>query len=701
MFVVSVRSITVPNAMYRHLFAALSIAVVATALVTAQQDVKVLDRRALHESPRSRRAEVTMVEERLRPFYHGVASGDPLRDRVIIWTRVTPQMGDVAIPVEYAVATDTLFSNVVARGVATATPERDFTVKIDVAGLRPATTYYYVFTAYSRSSLIGRTRTLSDGAQEQVRLAIVSCSNYPTGYFNVYAAIARRNDLDGVLHLGDYIYEYDADSTSYGGSTGIALGRSHEPSNEIVTLSDYRVRYSQYRLDPDLRRLHQQHPVMHVWDDHESANDAYTDGAENHQPNEGSWEVRKAVSKRVCYEWMPTRETEDSVLYRSFRFGDMADLFMLDTRLDGRDVQVQNVGPDAPQSSKDSLNDPNRKIMSDRQFSWLTEGLRKSTTTWRVLGNQVMFTPVEVNPIDTNYLFKTVGPFFSLVLRPQLPTLQATFEIAFRGDVWTNYPAQRTKLLQRMQEDNVRNLVITTGDFHCAFAFDYPVRPPFSRATLPVEVMTPSISAPNFDETLSSVPLVRSIVPALLGTIDTTLRQLNSHLKWHDITNHGYELLDLTSTRAQCDWYFVDSILVRPSPDRWIRGYQTLHDQSALTLTSAPAPGKLVQETPAPFDPPSKPLSVDEQPASCITMLGYGPIPALSTLSISYVVATPSSVRYMITNTQGSIMHSATAMLEHGMRSLAIDVSSMPQGAYTLTLTSPCGTHHVPFTVQR
>lgn len=701
MFVVSVRSITALNAMYRHLFAALSVTIAASALASAQQDIKVFDRRAIHESPRSRRAEVTAVEERLRPFYHGVASGDPLRDRVIIWTRVTPQMGDVTIPVEYAVATDTSFTNVVARGIATATPERDFTVKVDVTGLLPGTTYYYVFTAYNRSSLIGRTRTLTDGEQEQVRLAIISCSNYPTGYFNVYAAIARRNDLDGVLHLGDYIYEYDADSTSYGGSTGIALGRSHEPSNEIVTLSDYRVRYSQYRLDPDLRRLHQQHPVMHVWDDHESANDAYTDGAENHQPNEGSWEVRKAVSKRVCYEWMPTRETEDSVLYRSFQFGQMADLFMLDTRLDGRDIQVQGVGPDATQSSKDSLNDPNRKIMSERQFSWLTDGLRTSTTMWRVLGNQVMFTPVEVNPIDTNYLFKSVGPFFTLVLRPQLPTLQSTFEAAFRGDVWTNYPAQRTALLQRLQENNVRNLVITTGDFHCAFAFDYPVQPPFARATLPVEVMTPSITAPNFDETLSSVPLVRSIVPALLGTIDTTLRQLNGHLKWHDITNHGYEVLDLTSSRAQCDWYFVDSILLRPSPDRWIRGYQTLRDQSALTLTTAPAPGKPVQETPAPVDPPSKPLSVDEQPASCITMLGYGPLPALSTLSISYVVAEPSSVRYTITTLQGSIVYSADAMLEHGLRSISIDVTSVPQGAYTLTLTSPCGIQHLPFTVQR
>lgn len=672
-----------------------------TTLAMSMSDSLRFDRRARHEPPRSRRSEVTVVEDRLRPFYHGVASGDPLTDRVIIWTRATPQPGDTAVMVDYAVATDTSFSTTVARGSVRATSERDFTVKIDVTGLRPATTYYYVFSAYNRSSLIGRTRTLTEGNQEQVRLAIVSCSNYPTGYFNVYAAIARRNDLDGVLHLGDYIYEYDADSASYGGTTGITLGRSHEPANEIITLSDYRVRYSQYRLDADLRRLHQQHPMMHVWDDHESANDAYENGAENHQPNEGSWEVRKAVSKRVCYEWMPTRESPDSVLYRRFRLGDMADLFMLDTRLDGRDIQVQGVGSDASQASKDSLNDPARKIMSERQFNWLVDGLSTSTTTWRVLGNQVMFTPVDVNPIDTNYLFASIGPFFSLILRPQLPTLQSTFEIAFRGDVWTNYPAQRNMLLQRLMENNVRNLVITTGDFHCAFAFDYPIKPPYSPATLPVEMITPSISAPNFDETLSSVTLLRSIVPALIGTVDTTLRELNKHLKWHDIVNHGYEILDLTSARAQCDWYFVDSILVRPSRERWIRGFATLRDQSTLKPTASPAPAKAQQEVPAPLDPPSSILSVSDAPPSCITLLGYGPLPTQTVLSISYVVAQPSLVQYTITDLRGTTIHTAASMLEHGMRSVVIDMSTFPQGVYTVTFSSSCGTQQLPIVIQR
>ena len=667
----------------------------------AQNVPQSFDRRALHESPQSRRTEVTMVEERLRPFYHGVASGDPLSDRVIIWTRVTPQGGDTLIPVAYAVATDTTFTNVVARGVTSASVNRDFTVKVDVDGLQAGTAYYYVFSAYNRSSLIGRTRTLSDGQQAHARLAVVSCANYPAGYFNAYAGIARRNDLDAVLHLGDYIYEYDADSTSYGGATGIALKRQHEPINEIVTLSDYRIRYSQYRLDADLRRLHQQHPMIHVWDDHESANDAYTDGAQNHQPNEGSWSIRKAVSKRVCYEWMPTREQPDSVLYRRFVLGNLVDLFMLDTRLDGRDVQVEGVSSNASQASKDSLNDPTRKIMSEKQFAWLTQGLSSSTSTWRLLGNQVMFTPVEVNPIDTAYLFANIGPIFSLFLRPQLPTLQQTFELGFRGDVWTNYPAQRNRLLESLRNDNVRNLLVATGDFHCAFAFEYPVQTPFAQSTLPVEFITPSISAPNFDETLSTVSAVRSIVPAIIGTIDTTLRGLNQHLKWHDIIHHGYEILDITPERAQCDWFFYDSILVRPSPERWVRSYVTQLNQSKLSSVSTVANGKLQQDVPAPLDPPSTILRVDDTPPSCVTILGYGPVPADHVMSISYVVSAPVMVSYVITDTRGVIVRTSSAALEHGMRSLVVEMTDLTQGMYTITVTSPCGIQHVPLVVRR
>ncbi|HLP27912.1 MAG TPA: alkaline phosphatase D family protein [Candidatus Didemnitutus sp.] len=644
---------------------------------------------------------MTQVEERLRPFYHGVASGDPLPDRVIIWTRVTPENGDTTVNVRFRVATDTAMQNIVRSGEFTTSSERDFTIKIDVDGLQAGTVYYYNFSAYNRYSIIGRMRTTRPSNVDHTRLAVVSCSNYPAGYFTAYRKIADRNDLDGVLHLGDYIYEYDADTTSYGGATGARLGRRHEPDAELVTLTDYRTRYSQYRLDPDLRRAHQQHPMIHVWDDHESANDSYTDGAENHQSEEGDWAIRKAISKRVCYEWMPTREQQNGNLYRLFSFGTLVDLFMLDTRLDGRDKQVQGVGEGASQASKDSLNNPDRKIMSSTQFDWLTSGLTSSTATWRLIGNQVLFSPVDVTPIDTTFLFNAVGPIFSAFIRPQIPTLQFVFESAFYGDVWNNYPAQRTSLLNTVRDQQIKNLVVVTGDFHSSFAFNVPTATIGSPTSSAVEFMTPSISAPNFDENLNSVPTIALIAPALLETIDTTLIGLNSHLKWHDITEHGYEIVDFTPQRVQCDWFFMDSILVRPSNETWARGYFTMAQESALQVATAPAPGKSIQDLPAPAEPPIGPVSVQEETVHVLTVLGYGPNPTRDALFISYVVEEASSVHFSVVDAQGAQVLTTSPLMEHGLRSVVLDLRPLAAGRYSVNIHTEKGVVHTGIVVAR
>lgn len=658
-------------------------------------------RHAGHEPQVTKRSEVTQVEERLRPFYHGVASGDPLHDRVIIWTRVTPENGDTAVSVRYRVATDTAMQNIVRSGEFITSSDRDFTVKIDVEGLQSGTVYYYNFSAYNRYSIIGRMRTTRPSNVDHSRLAVVSCSNYPAGYFTAYGKIADRNDLDAILHLGDYIYEYDADTTSYGGSTGARLGRRHEPDAELVTLTDYRTRYSQYRLDPDLRRAHQQHPMIHVWDDHESANDSYTDGAENHQSEEGDWAIRKAVSKRVCFEWMPTREQQEGNLYRRFSMGTLVDLFMLDTRLDGRDKQVQGVGEGASQASKDSLNNPDRKIMSSTQFDWLSSGLTSSAATWRLIGNQVMFSPVDVTPIDTTFLFNAVGPIFSAFIRPQIPTLQFVFESAFYGDVWNNYPAQRTALLNTVRDQQINNLVVVTGDFHSSFAFNVPTAAIGSPTSSAVEFMTPSISAPNFDENLNSVPTIALIAPALLKTIDTTLIGLNSHLKWHDITEHGYEIVDFTPQRVQCDWFFMDSILVRPSNETWARGYYTLSQESALQVASASAPGKTIQDIPAPAEPPIGPVSVQEETVHVLTVLGYGPNPTRDALFISYVVEEANSVHFSVVDAQGAQVLTTTPLMEHGLRSVVLDLRPLAAGRYSVNIHTEKGVVHTGIVVAR
>ncbi len=281
-------------------------------------------------------------------FDHGVASGDPLQDAVIIWTRFTPLVSDggqedaATIPVEWEVTTDPDTEQVVAEGVFETSAARDYTVKVDVTGLEPGTTYYYQFEVGDQESVVGQTKTLPSGPVERAALAVVSCSNYPYGLFNVYGHIGDRDDIDVVLHLGDYFYEYPADG--WGKDIAEKLGRVSLPAHETVTLQDYRIRHAQYRTDPDLQAMTARHPLIAVWDDHESTNDSSADNAQNHQPEtEGEWEARKQASAQAYAEWLPIRSPEpDNLLriYRSFQFGDLASLMMLDTRLIGRSASL-------------------------------------------------------------------------------------------------------------------------------------------------------------------------------------------------------------------------------------------------------------------------------------------------------------------------------------------------------------------------
>ncbi|MCZ8217716.1 MAG: alkaline phosphatase D family protein, partial [Cyclobacteriaceae bacterium] len=280
------------------------------------------------------------VEASQKPFYHGVASGDPLYDRVIIWTRVTPEDSLEQVLVKWEIAEDPAFASVYKTDSVTTTPARDYTVKVDVDGLKPGRFYYYRFKALGTTSMTGRTKTAAVQT-DSVALAVVSCSNWEFGYFNAYQKIAER-ELDAVVHLGDYIYEYPV-----GGYGDTTIGRKHLPVHEIVTLQDYRTRYSQYHLDKGLQNARQQHPFITIWDDHEVANNVFKEGAQNHQDNEGEFAARKAAATQAYYEWLPIREGKSH--YRSFSFGNIADLIMLDERLEGRTKPV------------DSLSDPTYK----------------------------------------------------------------------------------------------------------------------------------------------------------------------------------------------------------------------------------------------------------------------------------------------------------------------------------------------------
>jgi phosphodiesterase/alkaline phosphatase D-like protein len=525
----------------------------------------------------------------LKPFYHGVASGDPMADRVIIWTRVTPET-EGTVAVAWKVATDAAMSQVVRTGVFTTDAARDYTVKVDVTGLQPYTTYYYSFNALGRNSLVGRTKTTPEGDASRLRFAVVSCNNYEGGYFSAFGRIADRNDLDAVIHLGDYIYEYGPGD--YG---TLSAERPVQPKNEIQSLRDYRQRYAWYRLDPDLRRSHQQHPFITVWDDHESANDAYKDGAENHQPEtEGPWQTRKEISRRVYDEWMPIRG-DASPIYRVKPYGNLVDLIMIDTRIAGRDQQINDV-------TNPALYAPNRTILGQTQREWLFERLRTSKAKWKIIGNQVIFSEFNVG----------------WAASPQLGTAQQLESVFL--DIWDGYPAERQRIIDFIAENKIDNVVILTGDFHSSFAFDVAARPSaFSpggpptydpktgKGSVAVEFATPSISSANFDENVNPQQSaafefqINKPLPPQAGPFAGV--NPNPHMKYVDLDRHGYFLLDVTAEKAQADWYFVETILKPDSKETFDAGFYTMDGQNRLQKAPAASPASPSAPAPAPAFP--------------------------------------------------------------------------------------------------
>lgn len=450
----------------------------------------------------------------LWPFYHGVASGDPLQDRVIIWTRVTPKDSLRRITVNWQVATDAAFEHIINQGSVETNADRDYTVKADVDRLKPGTQYYYRFNALDKTSMVGETQTAPEAA-DQVNLAVVSCSNYEFGPFFTYNELSKHEEVNAVLHLGDYIYEYGPDT--YGDP---AAHRTHYPEKEITTLEDYRLRYSQYRLDSNLRKAHQKLPFITVWDDHEIANNSYTEGAQNHQPDEGDYDIRKAAAKQAYLEWLPVRESK--TLYRTFDFGQLAEVIMLDERLAGRTAPP------------DSLNDPKlstSEMLGQEQLKWFESQLKNSTAEWKVIGNQVIFSYLNWG--------------------------QKSFSINL--DAWDGYPKERKEIEDFIANNQLKNIVFVTGDTHSSWAFEVTGNPftGYNAATgegaYAVEFGTTSINSGNSDERFP-VDTVKALEKRIVNT------PLNPHLKFANLRDHGFMILSLDSLKAQATWYYVDRL---------------------------------------------------------------------------------------------------------------------------------------------
>ncbi|MEU5428712.1 alkaline phosphatase D family protein [Streptomyces olivoreticuli] len=503
-------------------------------------------------------------------FLHGVASGDPLPDGILLWTRVTPTPDAVpgsgrgpAVEVGWEVAEDASFGRVVARGTATATAAGDHTVKADVRGLRPATTYWFRFGVGEVRSPAARTRTAParDAATEGIRFGVVSCANWESGWFAAYRHLAARRDLDAVLHLGDYIYEYK--SGEYPAAKYVV--RPHEPAHEIVTLADYRTRHGHYKTDADLQALHHAHPIVAIWDDHEFANDAWSGGAENHTPGaEGDWSERMAAAKQAYFEWMPVRPSVEGTTYRKLRFGKLADLHLLDLR-SFRSQQVK--------AGSGKVDDPERTLTGRAQLDWLKAGLASSDTTWRLVGNPVMMAPVAFGALPAHLL----EPIARLLGLP-------TGGIAVNTDQWDGYTHDRRELLDHLSGHAVRNTVFLTGDIHMAWANDVPKQAatyPLS-ASVATEFVVTSVTADNLDETLHVLPHTVSLPAA--GAI----KAANRHVKWVDMDSHGYGVLDVTAERAQMDYYVLSDKRKRDTTASWARSYRTLSGTQRVERVKAP-----------------------------------------------------------------------------------------------------------------
>jgi alkaline phosphatase D len=503
-------------------------------------------------------------------FLHGVASGDPLPDGVLLWTRVTPSAD--ALPgsgtgadteVAWEVAEDVGFTRVVARGATVSKAASDHTVKVDVRGLRPATSYWYRFTAGGAVSPAGRTRTApaTDAATPGVRFGVVSCANWEAGWFSAYRHLAARGDLDAVLHLGDYIYEYAA-----GGYPAEEYGvRKHAPLHEIVTLADYRLRHATYKTDADLRAMHAAHPLIAIWDDHEFANDAWSGGAENHTPGaEGEWAARVVAAKQAYFEWMPVRTSTEGTVYRRLRFGKLADLHLLDLR--SFRSQQSGIG-------NGDVDDPDRTLTGRAQLDWLKSGLAASDASWKLVGTSVMISPVAFGSLPAHLL----APIAELMGLPKEG-------LAVNVDQWDGYTDDRKELLAHLTRHGIENTVFLTGDIHMAWANDVPVKAatyPLS-ASAATEFVVTSVSSDNLDDILHVAPGTVSLVAS------AAVRAANRHVKWVDMDAHGYGVLDVTAERSQMDYYTISDRTKQDASSSWSRSYRTLSGTQKVERVNQP-----------------------------------------------------------------------------------------------------------------
>jgi len=500
-------------------------------------------------------------------FTHGVACGDPAQDGLVIWTRAVSEDGG-AVVLDWQVALDPAFNRVVAQGQCHTGPARDFTAKVEVGGLRSGYVYFYRFRSGDAFSTTGQGRTLPPKGIEAARFAVVSCSHYGFGYFNAYRAIAERpQPIDAVIHLGDYIYEYGVDG--YGGPTSVELGRQHQPAHEIVTLADYRQRFAQYRSDPDLQALHARAAFITVWDDHETANNSWMGGASAHDPQtEGAWEARRDAALQAYFEWLPMRDPKAGqpahVLNRTYDYGDLLSLTVIETRLTGRmkalsatrDMIRDEAGnPDVARFESEVLNEPSRTMMGAQQEAWLDTELaasRQRGVGWQVLANQTIMARMRapdflsILPEDIKSEAMTRAG-----ARRWLESTRLGLPINF--DAWDGYPAARLRLYDSVKRNGAR-LAVLTGDTHMFWG--NRLHDPRDESAIGVEFGVGSVTSPGGYEGISPDPRLYAIASKALSDKNPDVRFAHVH-------EHGFLIVTVGRDVIETDYVRVPTIRER------------------------------------------------------------------------------------------------------------------------------------------
>ena len=484
-------------------------------------------------------------------FEHGCASGDPLSDRVCLWTRVTA--ADPSVPVEWCVARDRGLTDVVVSGEARARAVRDHCVCVDVDGLEPDTVYHYAFVAHGDRSPVARTKTLPGPDAERVRFATCSCAKYNAGFFNAYARIAERDDLDFLLHLGDYIYEA-ANRPPPRQTPGADIGRPFDPPDECRTLEDYRRRYSQYRRDPDVQALHHALPIVPTIDDHELADGAWAGGASEHRPDEhGPWERRRDAALRARWEWMPLRQPDSSDptrVYRSIRVGDLAEVFLLDIR-SRRDEPALDP----------RMSEPDRSMLGTAQRGWLLAGLDASDAAWRIVATPSLMTRTWIEGADE--------PLHDALLKLKLIDEDGTGP---DEDQWDGYPAERAALLERFRR--LGDVVVLSADVHVSIAAELHAK---AGGAVAPEFVAPSLTAQNLDEKLG----VERRAPEVLAAEEAFVAA-HGHVHWCEMASHGYVVVDVDRERVRGEWWHLDGVLERTPGESRAAAYRVERGSPAL-----------------------------------------------------------------------------------------------------------------------